>query len=874
MINIFKIKNKTDNLVTSDDAIFNRYKEISHIKSDDLYTKFATSINGLSSNEVKKRLLSDGPNIVVKESTHKWLYFLLSSFKDSFIIILFILAGINYFMADLLSALIIVAIALISALIRFYQDYTTYKFNQKLKSTIFSTAITIRDGTETNIKTENVVVGDIVKLNAGSLVPADVMIIESKDLFVNQSVFTGESVPIEKSSKVKNNADTCFTLNNILLMGSNVVSGTPISMVINTGFDTYLGDISTNLNIKKEPTNYEKGINGITKMLIGYMIVVSVVVFFLNWFIKDDFYNALFFALSVAVGITPSMLPMIVNVNLTKGCKTLAAKKTLVKNIQAIQNLGSMDTLCTDKTGTLTQDEIALQIYMNVDGEEDISILNYAYLNSYYSTGSKNIVDKAVLSYGSLHGVDKVLNHYEKIDEIPFDYQRKKLSVVVKKGEDVTLITKGALEEVIKSCTKVKIKDKIKDINDDIINNVNILARDLASQGMQVIALASKKEYPGVDVFDASYEKNMILIGFVAFLDPPKKDVKQVLSKLSAKGVRTKILTGDNQYATKSVTHLVGMNDSLILTGVDIDKMSDKELSEKVEEVDIFARLDPLQKERIVKTLKHNGHVVGYMGDGVNDALSLNIADVGISVNTATDIAKEASAILLLEKKLDIVYQGVVEGRKIYGNIVKYMKMALSDDFGDVFSIVVASIFLPFLPLLPIQMLMQDFIYDFSQIGIPYDDVDEEFLATPKKWDTKDLGKFMNVMGVVSSVTDIMAFLIFWYVLGYNSIDKASYFQTAWFVECLISEIIIIHFVRTSKKPFIESRANSKLTFLTGVSFVLTIITPLLLHKVESFHFEILPFNYYIYIILLTALYAVIVEFVKKIYIKINHQWL
>src|SRR5574344_2462360 len=351
-------------------------------------------------------------------------------------------------------------------------------------------------------------------------------------------------------------------------------------------------------------------------------------------------------------------------------------------------------------------------------------------------------------------------------------------------------------------------------------------------------------------------------------------DVKKTLEKLNKIGISTKILTGDNYYATSNICKLVGLNSDNILTGADIDKLSDERLAREIENVNVFARLNPLQKERIVKLYMQNGHVVGYMGDGVNDALSLNIADVGISVNTATDIAKEASDIILLEKSLDVIYDGVIEGRIVYGNIIKYMKMALSDDFGDVFSIMIASIFLPFLPLLPSQMLMQDFIYDFSQIGIPYDDVDEEFLATPKKGDTKDLGKFMNVMGVVSSITDIMAFLIFWYVLGYNSIDKASYFQTAWFVECLISEIIIIHFVRTSKKPFIESRANSKLTFLTGVSFVLTIITPLLLHKVESFHFEILPFNYYIYIILLTALYAVIVEFVKKIYIKINHQWL
>ena len=625
---------------------------------------------------------------------------------------------------------------------------------------------------------------------------------------------------------------------------------------------------------KKEVTNFDKGIKDISNLLIKYMIVVCIVVIIIDGFIKNNFAEALLFALSVAVGITPSMLPMIVNVNLTKGSRSLASKKTLVKKVESIQNLGAIDILCTDKTGTLTENKIILQKYIDVNGNENIDILDYAFLNSYYSTGIKNLVDRAVISYGKEHKLYDILSKYKKIDEIPFDYTRKKVSVIVQKDDHYRMITKGALEEIINICDRVQINGKISKINDSIIKKVQSKATELASDGMQVIALAYRNEYPGGKEFDSSYEKNMIFVGFVGFLDPAKKDVKNTLKKLYRVGVKTKILTGDNQYATENVSRLVGIPNDKILTGSDIDKMSDDELSKQVEDVDIFARMNPLQKERIITILKKNGHVVGYMGDGVNDAPSLHNADVGICVNTATDIAKEASDIILLEKNLKVVFNGVVEGRKVYGNIIKYMKMALSSDFGDVFSIFIASIFLPFLPLLPIQMLLQDFLYDFSQIAIPYDNVDKEFLLKPRKWNTKGLGTFMNVMGPISSIIDVLAFLAFWFILGYNNIASESYFQTAWFVECLISETLIIHFVRTSKIPFVQSRANPILTALTMVTIIGTIITPILFHNISSFHFEILPPLYYLIVIGLTALYVVLVQIVKKIYIKKVGEWL
>ena len=785
------------------------------------------------------------------------------------------LAIINYFLSDALSTYIILGIAVISALIRYFQDYSVYKFNQELKAKMYTTTNVVRGGKEKEIRVEKVVPGDIVHLSAGSMIPADIMLIDSKDLFVNQSVFTGESVPVEKVAQNTNDAKEIFSIPNICLMGSSVVSGRATGVVIDTGFTTYLGRMSKEVETKKEPTNFEKGMNNITKMLIRYMLVVSVAVFVIYGFIRKDWLEAILFALSVAVGITPSMLPMIVNVNLTRGTKVLAKKKTLVKNINSIQNLGAIDVLCTDKTGTLTEDKIVLQKYIDVNGNEDTSILEYAYLNSYFGTGMKNLVDRAIIIYGNEKNVKEIVNDYTKIDEIPFDYTRKRMSVVVKsnKNNGYRMFTKGALEEILKVCTKVKYNGHVNELTPEMVEIVEQKAKEYAVQGMQVIAIASKREYRGVNVFNVSDEANMTFIGFVAFLDPAKKDVKSTLKKLKNIGITTKILTGDNPYAANNICNLVGLENTETLLGTDIDKMSDEELAKKVEEVNVFARMNPLQKERVVKQLKNNGHVVGYMGDGVNDSPSLHIADVGISVNTATDIAKEAADIILLERSLKVIYEGVLEGRRVYGNIIKYMKMALSSDFGDVFSIVIASIFLPFLPLLPIQMLLQDFLYDISQIAIPYDDVDKEFLEKPKKWSTKGISKFMNVMGITSSLIDVLAFLGFWFLFGYNA-SKETFFQTAWFVECLISETMIIHYVRTAKRPFIESRANKWLTLGTFGTIIGTILTPILLHNIPSFHFEILPLKYYGFVILLLAIYSVLVEIIKKIYIKKNGEWL
>ena len=874
MIQIFDIAKKRKSLKSDDTKIFNKYLEESKACVDEEFEKYATSTSGLTSKESKIRFNKSGPNVVIKDDKKSPVYFLFMSFKDEFIIILLFLAVINFFLGDKLGSIIIVVIAFISAFIRFIQDYSVYKFNRKLKERIYSTVTVVRDGVDREIKIENVVVGDIVRLNAGTIIPADLRIVESKDLFLNQSVFTGESVLIEKTTINSVESKEIFNINNICLMGTSVVSGKGTGIVIATGFDTYLGKVGNEVDSKKVPTNFDKGIKNISNLLIRYMVVVCLVVIIIDGLIKGSISEALLFALSVAVGITPSMLPMILNVNLTKGSRSLANKKTLVKKIEAIQNLGSIDILCTDKTGTLTENKIILQKYIDASGKENNSILEYAYLNSYYSTGIKNLVDNAIIVYGNEHAIDENIKKYEKIDEIPFDYTRKKQSVVVRNKSLYRMITKGALEEIINDCDMVKIAGKRVEITDDIKNIIKDRAVELANTGMQVIALAEKQSYPGKELFNASCEKNMTFVGFVGFLDPPKSDVKATLLKLNKINVKTKILTGDNPYATRNICNMVGLNGNDILLGCDIDKMSDEELLKKIEYVDVFARMNPLQKERIVELYKKNGHVVGYMGDGVNDAPSLSKADVGISVNSATSIAKEASEIIILKQSLKVVYDGVLEGRRVYANIIKYMKMALSADFGDVFSIMIASIFLPFLPLLPIQMLLQDFIYDFSQIGIPYDNVDDEFLVKSKKWDTKSISRFMQIMGITSSLIDVFSFIIFWFIFKYNSVDKQAYFQTAWFVTCLITELMIIFNVRTSKKPFIESNASFKLNILTLVSLVLTILTPILLCNISTFNFVILPLQFYFYLVILVLLYFIIVSIIKKIYIKKYGEWL
>ena len=849
------------------------YYELSKMSKEEIFNLFNTKESGLSSSVSSKRLQEYGKNIPSDTKEKSAFYFILQSFKDKFIIILFVLALVNYFTGDSIGSFIIIGISIISALIRFVQDYSTYRFNLKLKEKIKLFTDVIRGDKQIEVRQENVVLGDIITLSAGSVVPADLYLFDTKDLFVNQSSFTGESIAVEKKCKNNKDSEDVLSMNNICLMGCNVISGSGLGVVVKTGMDTFIGEMSktksSNNNVILTP--FEEGMNKITSLLIKYMVAISILVFIIYGFIRKDLKEALLFSLSIAVGITPSMLPMIVNVNLTKGSKSLAKKKTLVKNISSIQNLGSMDVLCTDKTGTLTENKIILQKYINLSGEEDDYILKCAYLNSSLSTSYKNTIDKAVIAYGKSKKID--ISAYKKIDEIPFDYSRKRMSIVLENDNMYRVITKGALEEILKVCDMALIDNNEININDKIIKDAKKLESELASKGMQVIALAIKPEYEGIDNFDISNENNLTLIGLIAFLDPPKKDAKQTILGLEKLGITTKILTGDNSFATSTICSLVGLDDKII-TGSEIEKLSDSELKKIVEEYNVYARLNPLQKQRIVEVLKANGHCVGFLGDGVNDAPALKESDVGISVDTGTDIAKESSDMIILEQNLTVIHDGVIEGRTVYGNIVKYMKLALSQDFGDVFSIMISSICLPFLPLLPIQMLIQDFIVEISQIGIPYDNVDSEFILQPKKWDTKDLSKFMKIFGIISSITDVCAFIIFWFIFKYNSVDKQSFFQTAWFVECIISETLIIFYLRTNKLNLLKSNPSKILIGLTLLTIGATIIIPILLSNIQGFNFVVLPMNYYIYVIALALIYMIIVRIVKSIYIKKYNSWL
>ncbi len=864
---------KNNNIKSNNDYL-EEYLKLAKCSKEELFSLYHTKEEGLSTKNAKELLELKGKNITIKNDKKSIFKILIDSFKDEFILILIFLSLINFLLKDSLGSIIILLIAFISASIRFTEDYSINKFNQKLKKKVTTKVTVIRNNTPTELNITEVVPGDIVKLNAGSIIPADIKIIESKDLFLNQANYTGESILVEKETSLDNNNPDLFNISNIALMSSNVVSGLGTGLVLKTGFDTYLGSVGSKIKFSKDNTNFTQGIKSISKLLIKYMVLVCLFVIIVDGLIKKNFSEALLFALSVAVGITPSMLPMIVNVNLSKGSKRLAKKDVLVKDITSIENLGSIDILCTDKTGTLTENKIVLEKYIDATGKESKNVLEYAYLNSTYSTGIKNLVDKAIITYGTKNRIEALTTKYEKIDEIPFDYTRKKQSVVVKNKNKYLMITKGALEEILTDCQEVKLENRVVGLTKGIKDNIISKAKDLASEGMQVIALAIKDTYPGKALFNSSSEKNLVFIGFVAFLDEPKKGVKSILNKLSNINVKVKILTGDNPYATKNICSLAGLNSGNILLGSDIEKMSDEELTPLLETTDVFARMNPLEKERIVHLYKKTGHVVGYMGDGVNDAPALSSADVGISVNTAASIAKETSDIILLKSGLNVIYDGILEGRKVYGNIIKYIKMALSGDLGDVFSIMLASIFLPFLPLIPIQMLIQDFIYDFSQLGIPDDNVDPEYLKTPRKWDVKGISRFMLIMGLTSSLIDALAFLIFLFIFKYNTIDKASYFQTAWFITCLVTELTIIYNIRTSKIPFMESNASKKLNILIIFSLLLTIIMPIILSPIKSFNFVILPFYFYFILFALTNLYFLLVLLVKKIYIKKYGEWL
>lgn len=852
----------------------------------ELFNELNTNINGLSNKMVEERRDKFGKNEVIHEKEAPWIIELLKSFINPFNIVLVILAIVSTFTDVIIpkaedrsftAIIVILTMVTVSALLQFFQERKSKDATNKLKAMVKTTTLVKRDGEEAKeIDMAEVVPGDILYLSAGDMIPADIRVISCKDLFVGQSSLTGESEPVEKLDHLKerDRGIAICDLDNILLLGTSIISGSAIGVVVSTGNDTYLGSIAVEISNKEEETSFQKGVSKVSMLLIKFMMIMVPIVFVINGITKGDWLQAFLFAISIAVGLTPEMLPMIVTTNLAKGAMSMAKKKTVVKKIDAIQNFGAMDILCTDKTGTLTLDKIVVEKHLNIKGEEDLRVLRHAYLNSYFQTGLKNLMDVAILEHGREAGCDKEEERFKKVDEIPFDFTRRRMSVVLEdKVGKKQLVTKGAIEEMLNISSYVEMNSEVVKLTDELKKKVLDTVNDLNGEGMRVIGVAQKNNIEDIMEFGVKDEKDMVLIGYIAFLDPPKESAAEAIRELIKYGVDVKILTGDNDSVTKKVCKEVGLDVNYILLGNNVDIMSDEELSIAVDETNVFAKLSPLQKSRIIKVLKEKGHVVGFMGDGINDAAALKEADVGISVDTGVDIAKESADIILLEKSLMVLVDGVKEGRRVFGNIIKYIKMTASSNFGNVFSVLVASAFLPFMPMLSIQLLVQNLLYDFSQLSIPWDRMDKEYIERPKKWDAKDIGRFMMFIGPLSSVFDIITFLVMWFVLGANTIENQGLFQTGWFVVGLLSQILIVYMIRTEKVPFIQSRPTIPVILLTTAIMLIGIMIPFTSIG-EGLGFVALPKVYFLMVILILVGYCGLVQSVKKIYIKKFNNWL
>ncbi|MGG7178542.1 magnesium-translocating P-type ATPase [Clostridium paraputrificum] len=856
------------------------------MNNEELYRSLRTNIEGISTNEAKERIEKYGHNEVAHEKAKPWYVKLIMSFINPFNLVLITLAIVSTFTDVILASKedrsfmtvsIILIMVTISAVLQFIQEGKSEEATSKLKAMVKTTVAVKRENKEIEeIDMIEIVPGDIVHLSAGDMIPADMRVISCKDLFVSQSSLTGESEPVEKFATLsdRDRGISISDLDNILLLGTTIISGSAIGVVLSTGNETYFGNIATEIVNKKEVTSFEKGVSKVSLLLIRFMMVMVPIVFVINGITKGDWLQAFLFAISIAVGLTPEMLPMIVTTNLAKGAIAMAKKKTVVKKLDAIQNFGAMDILCTDKTGTLTLDKIVVERHLNINGEEDLRVLRHAYLNSYYQTGFKNLMDIAILDFGKNLGCDKDIKLYEKVDEIPFDFSRRRMSVVLRKEDGKRqLVTKGAVEEMLNVCSYAEVNGEVVDLTEEVKEKVLAMVVKLNTEGMRVIGVAQKNEIPDEYSFGVKDERDMVLMGYVAFLDPPKESAKEALRALKESGVEVKILTGDNDAVTKKVCSEVGIEVREILLGGNVDTMTDEELALVVEEVNVFAKLSPLQKSRIIKILQEKGHVVGFMGDGINDAAALKESDVGISVDTAVDIAKESADIILLEKSLMVLEEGVLEGRRVFGNIVKYIKMTASSNFGNVFSVLIASAFLPFMPMLPIQLLVQNLLYDFSQLSIPWDSMDKEYLDKPRKWDPKDIGRFMLCVGPISSIFDIMTFGVMWFIFGANSIGSQGLFQTGWFVMGLLSQTLVVHMIRTEKVPFLQSRANKPVIILTSLIMIIALAMPFSTFG-RYLGFTALPGIYFLLLAGLLLGYCVSIQVVKGIYMKKFKSWL
>ena len=834
---------------------------------------------GLTSAEAEENRSKYGSNIMKQKKPKKWYHYLLGSLLSPFNLILLGITVVLFYTDVILSeppsyANMIVILILITAstLLEFFEVYRSNRAAEKLKTLVSVKASVYRDGKIAKIPLQDITVGDVISLSAGDLIPADLRIIEAKDLYVIQSSLTGESDAVKKvveTENTKQDFDDITDLDNICFMGTNVMSGTGKGIVFKVGDNTYFGKIADTITEAKPQTSFQKGIQSISKLLIKFMLVLIPITFLLNA-VKHGTLTAFTFAVAIAIGITPLLLPVILSSSLAKGATGMSKKKTIVKRLDSIQSFGAMNILCTDKTGTLTEDKIVLEKYLDIKGEEDTRVLKHAFLNSYFQTGLKGNIDEAVIDRTQKTELKGIEEKYHKIDEIPFDFSRRRLSVILSDGKKNQMITKGAVEEILSICTMVDYQGEVSEITKEIKQNILKITKELNKQGLRVVAVCQKNDIEAISNFSVKDENRMILMGFIGFLDPPKESAKDEIERLNRDGIRVIVLTGDNEYVTKAICEKVGINTNKIVLGSKIEKLSDTAIKRLLKKTNVYAKLSPIQKARIVRVLKEEGNIVGYMGDGINDSPSIHNAEVGISVDTAVDITKETADIILLEKNLDVLTDGVLEGRKTFGNLLKYIKMAVSFNFGEVLSVLIASMLLPFFPITPIQLLVQSLLYDIGQLSLPYDNVDKEYLRKPRKWDLKSIKTFMLWMGPTSSAFDLMVFAILWF--GF-AIREAAVFQTIWFSYGVVSNLVGLHIIRTSKTPFIQSNASKAVYASSIILSVIAMIVPFTF--VGSYIGLVpIPAKFISVIIGVPILYCFIATIVKKEYMKKHEEWL
>src|SRR6202165_1948034 len=835
-----------------------------------LLRRLGSSADGLTEPEAEAIRARVGLNEVEHEKPRPWWRHLWLAYLTPFNLLLTLLAMVSYVTEDLKATIVISAMVILATLIRFWQETKSGKAAEKLKAMVHTTATVIRREGKREVPLRELVPGDIVFLSAGDMVPADCRALSAKDLFVSQAAMTGESLPVEKFSVLRNTAgaNPC-ELENIAFMGTIVVSGSATAVVVDTGDRTYFGAIAARVTATdRETTNFQTGVNKVSWLLIRFMLVMAPLVLLINGFTKHDWVEAFLFALSVAVGLTPEMLPMIVTSTLAKGAVMLARKKVIVKRLDAIQNFGAMNVLCTDKTGTLTPDKILLARHTDVWGETSTTVLEYAYLNSYYQTGLKNLLDVAVLTHAELHHELEVATAFRKVDEVPFDFQRRRMSVVVAEhDEHHLLICKGAVEEILGACSRVRHGEADEALTPELLSRIRTVTASLNAEGLRVIAVASRELPPAKEAYSVPDERELTLIGYITFLDPPKESTAPARTAPAQHGVAVKVLTGDNEGVTAKICHDVGLQPQGVVLGADVERMSDAELAKAAETHNVFARLTPAHKERVVRLLKANGHVVGFVGDGINDAAALRTADIGISVDSGVDIAKEAADIILLEKSLMVLEEGVVEGRKTFANMLKYIKMTASSNFGNVFSVLVAGACIPFPRMLPLQLLVQNLLYDISQVAIPFDNVDEELVTMPQRWNPDDIGRFMLFFGPISSIFDILTFCLMWFVFSANTVERQTLFQSGWFVVGLLTQTLIVHMIRTRKIPFIQSRPDAPLLATTLAIMAIGIFLPMG-PMADYFKMQPAPPLYFVFLITIVLGYMTLTQAMKGFYAR------